>query len=159
LSFDLTSALESLPTVPPELRDSEGRRDCFVADVVADLSQQLVTEKGWRIRDIRLLSGGERIRGLLEGLSLGTIDSNTIDLKRVELDAKIAGLLGKDAKEAVASDLGEKTLSELLDLGESRFVPETDSMPEAPRKKGRPKGSGNKPKLKTDLDKVKEMLK
>lgn len=162
--FDLQSVIKDLPPVPAELRNSSGYRDLFVSEslpitVLADL-QRL----GWSVKDVRLLEGGERVRGLLSGMGMGTINPDKVDLKQLELEAKVYGLLGRDAGEVEKKvDLGLATLDALLDLGSSRFVPEDLTVAEVgpmKRKGGRPKGSKTKVKpAPTPLEQVKEILK
>jgi hypothetical protein len=173
LPFNLIHALSSLPIVPPELRDSEGKRDLFVMDQLAPGTIGELEAKGWRCKDVRLLTGASRVRGYLDGLALGTISKDRVDIDILEMEAKVSGMLGKHgAGDDKPSDLGEKTLEALLELGDSRFVPEGTlssqsgnlNVPTPVKKAGRPKGSKNKTTLvreaaSSDLAQVKEMLK
>jgi hypothetical protein len=148
--FDLATILSDLPEVPKELRGPTGYRDLFVANSVAVGQAGALEQLGWKVRDVRLLDGADRVRGVLAGLATGTINSEAVDLKQLELDAKVHGLLSRDAGKdnEQKEDFGQATLEELLG-GIPQYSPAGNSNGSvvskvAKRGRGRPPGSKNK---------------
>lgn len=134
----------------------------FVSENVPNALREVLESRGWRISDVRLLSGREAALGKLEGISVGSIRAphNQSELRALELELKVHKLLSdrtEAPKEKGKLLEDEESLDALLSFGR----PKSSSAPallESPvplavlpeRKLGRRKGSKDSKPRKTD---------
>jgi hypothetical protein len=137
----------------PEVPAGEPRpRQLYVNETITD--RELLDNlqgKGWRLVDVRLLPSADSLRGTLEGIRLGSIEPDVRALKFLELDARVLGLLHRDAvaQEQEKKVWDEDSLESILGEMDSLKAPmEAFQVPEVKKNKGRPKGSKDKVKRK-----------
>jgi hypothetical protein len=159
----VSEVLETWPEVPLEQR-AAGPRPIYVAEYVQPSLKDELESKGWRVVDVRLLSGREAALGKLEGVTTGSIKppANANWQRALELELRVHKLLS-DRTEAPKEEKpvlsGADEIDALLSFGRSEVtnVPAliTSPTPLAPlpeKKKGRPKGSKDlKPRKSTGI--------
>jgi len=109
-----------------------------------EASQECLRSRGYDPVDIRFLSGAEAIKLSLQGARMGTVNLGTPQLKALELEARICGLVGTKTPDV---DTGAKVAA-----GQSAYNTLSALLPDDVvlvdlRKKqagGRPKGINDK---------------
>jgi len=154
------SDLLQLPDIPQHLRPKK----LPVNKTLTEDLKLTLEQRGWEIYDVRTLGGADAVKATLEGVRLGSIE--TTNLRELELEAKIYGLLRGEEKEKAPEKKQEmskeETLKMLLDFQNPKYggkpltveklpqlQPETTSyVPQKPlqeikiqKKKGRPFGA------------------
>jgi len=111
--------LENLPPVPEHARPKR----LPVNKTPADDLKLTLEQRGWEIHDVRTMSGADAVKATLEGIRLGSIDS--VNLRELELEAKIYGLLKGEEKEKPQEkkqEMSKKdTLKMLLDFQNPKY--------------------------------------
>lgn len=151
---DLERSLLGWPDVPagvprPRPIYVDYRVDPYVLDEVS--------KRGWLVKDVRTIEDrAKSLEGVLEGVRLGSIVRDYRDVKFLETEARILGLVGSkdrkpDEKESETRRDVQSLLSMLGGKGESTTGdPEGNEFGiqavELKKRLGRPKGSRNKKK-------------
>ena len=121
----------SLPEVPQKQRPKVVYHEQNLAAEVKDT----LKARGWEPVDVRLLPNitdadkAHRVKSLLEGASLGSIELSKDRLKYVELEAKIVGLIG-------TKEVGGETSDKLDKAGLEALFPFATSAPKSTKLKG-----------------------
>jgi len=116
------------PTAP----DEERPKALYVYEVLPDVVQGwLQSRQGWKVIDVRTMPNGsdadraEGVKAFLEGVRIGSIEPDKDQLKYLELEARICGLLSnKTRADDMVPTVKKPTLDKMLDFGKKRMRPE-----------------------------------
>tara|TARA_R110000824_G_scaffold7533_4_gene34223 strand:+ start:2452 stop:2838 length:387 start_codon:yes stop_codon:yes gene_type:complete len=116
----------------PEAPEEERPKALYVNEVLPDIVLGwLRSKRGWNVLDVRTMpnqSDGDRAEGVksfLEGVRVGSIEPEKDQLKYLELEARICGLLSnKNRADDMVPTVKETTLDKMLDFGKKRMRPE-----------------------------------
>ena len=82
----------------PKVPIKERPKPLYVAEIVPEEEEKVLSKLGWRIVDVRLMTNdsdsdrAEAVKCWLEGIRQGSIEADPKRLKFLELEAKIYGL-------------------------------------------------------------------
>jgi hypothetical protein len=147
-------ALTGWPAIPDSER-AKGPKALYISEHINDALRAKLTEAGWHVVDVRVLSGAESVRATLEGVRVGSIDTPTKNptwLKALELEARTYKLLSDktQAPKAAKSILEtEEDIDSVLSFSAGAKAPSfqppaaqtAPAEPKAKSKGGRPKGA------------------
>lgn len=122
----------------PRLKNGD-KRVVFVNSYVSPEVEQEISVRGWEVQDIRLLPSESEIerslvvKATLDGVRMGTITLTMVQLRILELEAKITGLLAiKEVPTEEGPRVDTKSLAELLKFGSSSTFAESSATPVIP---------------------------
>ena len=112
----------------PGAPKDERPKALYVSEVLpAKVSAWLESKQGWVIVDVRTMpnkSDGDRaeaVKAFLEGVRVGSIEPGKEQLRYIELESKICGLLSnKNRADDCKPTLDEETLDKVLDFSSVR---------------------------------------
>ena len=116
------------PGAPAEERP----KALYVCETLPDVVLGWMQSKqGWLVVDVRTMPNrsdadrAEGVKAFLEGVRVGSIEPDKDQLRYLELEARICGLLsGKNRADDMAPVVTEATLEKMLDFGKKRMRPE-----------------------------------
>tara|TARA_R100000458_G_C8254115_1_gene230493 strand:+ start:711 stop:1097 length:387 start_codon:yes stop_codon:yes gene_type:complete len=116
----------------PEAPAEERPKALFVYEVVPDIPKAWLEHKqGWNIIDVRVMPNSsdadraEGVKAFLEGVRVGSIEPGKDQLRYLELEARICGLLSnKSRADDMVPKVKDATLDKMLDFGKKRMRPE-----------------------------------
>ena len=116
----------------PEAPEDERPKSLYVSESLPDIVHTwLRSKRGWAVIDVRTMankSDGDRAEGVkafLEGVRVGSIEPGKDQLRYLELEARICGLLSnKNRADDMVPVVKEATLDKMLDFGKKRMRPE-----------------------------------
>jgi hypothetical protein len=73
-----------------------------------------LAERGWELVHVKLLRGADAVRLSLEGMRLGTLDVTQNAIRALELEARVYGLLNKEAPKPVEKKVLDGNVEQLL---------------------------------------------
>lgn len=138
----------------PEVPEAQRPKKLYVNKTLDPLQVLGLLQKGWELVDVRLLPGesdadrAAAVKAWLEGARQGSITVDPKELKHLELEARIVGLIGsregpsttKDGVEE-AEETGEADIDAILS-----FTGAVVKHAPLVRRAGRPRGSTDKGK-------------
>jgi len=112
----------------PGAPEDERPKALYVSDVLPEkVSSWLEEQQGWLIVDVRTMpnkTDGDRadaVKAFLEGVRVGSIEPGKEQLRYIELESKICGLLSnKQRADDYRPALDEETLDKVLDFSSVR---------------------------------------
>jgi len=116
----------------PEAPAEERPKALFVYETVPDVSKAWLQHKqGWDVIDVRVMPNSsdadraEGVKAFLEGVRVGSIEPGKDQLRYLELEARICGLLSnKSRADDMVPTVKDATLDKMLDFGKKRMRPE-----------------------------------
>lgn len=116
----------------PAALEEERPKALYVTEVLPDVVLGwLTTRQGWDVIDVRTMPNvsdadrAEGVKAFLEGVRVGSIEPDKDQLKYLELEARICGLLSnKNRADDMVPTVKEATLDKMLDFGKKRMRPE-----------------------------------
>lgn len=125
---DPLSKWRKWPAASPEERP----KSLYVAETLPDAAVDwLLDSQGWRVVDVRVMPNAtdadraEGVKSFLEGVRVGSIEPQLDQLRYLELEAKICGLLSnKSRADDMTPTVKGNTLDKMLDFGRKRQRPE-----------------------------------
>lgn len=116
----------------PAAPEADRPKSLYVTENLPPIAEGwLLDSRGWQVIDVRLMANAtdadraEGVKAYLEGIRVGSIEPQLDQLRYLELEAKICGLLSNKSRadDMVPTVQGE-TLDKLLDFGKKRQKPE-----------------------------------
>jgi hypothetical protein len=116
----------------PEAPAEERPKALFVYETVPDIARAWLEHKqGWKLIDVRVMPNtsdadrAEGVKAFLEGVRVGSIEPGKDQLRYLELEARICGLLSnKSRADDMVPKVKDATLDKMLDFGKKRMRPE-----------------------------------
>ena len=112
----------------PSAPVDEQPKALYVSDVLpSKVASWLESKQGWLIVDVRTMPNktdgdrAEAVKAFLEGVRVGSIEPGKEQLRYIELESKICGLLSnKNRADDYKPTLDEETLDKVLDFSSVR---------------------------------------
>ena len=116
----------------PEAPAEERPKALYVYETLPEIvSAWLKAKQGWDVLDVRVMPNqsdadrAEGVKAFLEGVRVGSIEPGKDQLRYLELEARICGLLSnKNRADDMTPTVKETTLDKMLDFGKKRMRPE-----------------------------------
>jgi|TARA_R110002012_G_scaffold58368_1_gene151444 hypothetical protein len=116
----------------PEAPEDERPKALYVSENLPEIVRGwLGSKQGWDIIDVRTMPNksdadrAEGVKAFLEGVRVGSIEPGKDQLRYLELEAKICGLLSnKSRADDMVPTVKGDTLDKMLDFGKKRMRPE-----------------------------------
>ena len=128
MTEDTLSKWRTWPIAP----EDERPKALYVCENLPEVVTDWLTDtRGWRIVDVRVLPNksdadrAEGVKAYLEGVRVGSIEPGKEQLRYLELEARICGLLSNRSRaDDMTPVVKETTLDKMLDFGKKRMRPE-----------------------------------
>ena len=116
----------------PEAPAEERPKALYVYETLPEIvSAWLKSKQGWDVLDVRVMPNqsdadrAEGVKAFLEGVRVGSIEPGKEQLRYLELEARICGLLSNRSRaDDMTPVVKETTLDKMLDFGKKRMRPE-----------------------------------
>ena len=116
----------------PGAPEEERPKALYVYEALPDIvCSWLKNKQGWDVVDVRVMPNqsdadrAEGVKAFLEGVRVGSIEPDKDQLRYLELEARICGLLSnKNRADDMVPTVKEATLDKMLDFGKKRMRPE-----------------------------------